>query len=71
MTGRPADEAPLLALREPYLAEAHANVLQAEAELKQAQLKLARTTIRAPYLGMVSVKTVDIGQYVTVAASLG
>ena len=71
MTGRPAGEAPLLALREPYLAEAHANVLQAEAELKQAQLKLARTTIRAPYLGMVSVKTVDIGQYVTVAASLG
>jgi membrane fusion protein, multidrug efflux system len=71
MTGRPAEEAPLLALRKPYLAEARANVLQAEAEVKQAKLKLARTTIRAPYLGMVAAKTVDIGQYVTVAAPLG
>ena len=71
MTGRPATEAPLLALREPYLAEARANVLQAEAEVKQARLKLARTTIRAPYLGMVSAKTVDIGQYVSVATPLG
>ena len=70
MTGRPATEAPL-ALREPYLAEARANVLQAEAEVKQARLKLARTTIRAPYLGMVSAKTVDIGQYVSVATPLG
>ncbi|MDG1495823.1 MAG: efflux RND transporter periplasmic adaptor subunit [Porticoccaceae bacterium] len=71
MTGRPTDEAPLLALREPYLAEARANVLQAEAEVKQAKLKLARTTIRAPYLGMVAAKTVDIGQYVTVGTALG
>lgn len=71
MTGRPATEAPLLALRQPYLAEARANVLQAEAEVKQAVLKLARTTIRAPYLGMVSAKTVDIGQYVSVATPLG
>ena len=71
MTGRPTAEAPLLALREPYIAEARANVLQAEAEVKQAKLKLARTTIRAPYLGMVSAKTVDIGQYVTVATPLG
>lgn len=71
MTGRPATEAPLLALRQPYLAEARANVLQAEAEVKQAKLKLARTTIRAPYLGMVSAKTVDIGQYVSLATPLG
>ena len=71
MTGRPTAEAPLLALREPYLAEARANVLQAEAEVKQAKLKLARTTIRAPYLGMVAAKTVDIGQYVSVATPLG
>jgi len=34
MTGRPAAEAPLLALRKPYLAEAQANVLQAQAEVK-------------------------------------
>ena len=71
MTGRPASEAPILALREPYLAEARANVLQAEAEVKQAQQKLRRTTIRAPYAGIVSAKSVDVGQYVTVGTPLG
>ncbi len=71
MTGRPASEAPILALREPYLAEARANVLQAEAEFKQAQQKLRRTTIRAPYTGIVSAKSVDVGQYVTVGTPLG
>ena len=65
MTGRPESEAPTLALREPYLAEAEANILQAQAEVKQAQTKLQRATIRAPYAGMVSVKSVDVGQYVT------
>ena len=71
MTGRPAEEAPLLALRKPYLEEARANVLQAEAEVKQAKLKLQRASIRAPYTGMVAAKSVDIGQYVTVGAALG
>ena len=71
MTGRPAEEAPLLALRKPYLEEARAKVLQAEAEVKQAKLKLSRASIRAPYTGMVSAKKVDIGQYVAVGAPLG
>ena len=71
MTGRPAEEAPLLALRKPYLEEARANVLQAEAEVKQAKLKLSRASIRAPYTGMVAAKGVDIGQYVAVGAPLG
>ena len=71
MTGRPAAEAPLLALRKPYLAEAQANVLQAEAEVKQAQQKLDKTTIRAPYAGMVSAKTADIGQFVILGSKLG
>lgn len=71
MTGRPVEEAPLLALRKPYLEEAQANVLQAEAEVVQAKLKLERTTIRAPYPGMVAAKSVDIGQYVTVGTTLG
>ena len=71
MTGRPATEAPLLALRKPYLAEAQANVLQAEAEVKQAQKKLDKTTIRAPYAGMVSAKSADIGQFVTLGSRLG
>ena len=71
MTGRPAEEAPLLALRKPYLEEARANVLQAEAEVEQAQLKLARATIRAPYAGMVAAKSAEVGQFVTVGAMLG
>ena len=71
MTGRPASEAPLLALRKPYLAEAKANVLQAEAEVLQAQQKLDKTTIRAPYAGMVSEKMADIGQFVATGSKLG
>jgi len=71
MTGRPLEEAPVLALRGPFLAEAESRLLQAEAEVKQAQLKLQRTIIRAPYAGMVSAKMVDVGQYVTVGSRLG
>lgn len=71
MTGRPLSEAPILALRTPFLAEAQSRLLQAAAEVKQADLKLQRTVIRAPYAGMVSVKTVDVGQYVTIGARLG
>ena len=71
MTGRPETEAPLLALRKPYLAEAEANLLQAQAEVRQAEIKLQRTTIRAPYAGMVTEKSVDVGQYVTVGSRLG
>lgn len=71
MTGRPSTEAPLLALRKPYLAEAEANVLQAQAEVKQAQQKLNKTTIRAPYAGMVSEKMADVGQFVATGSKLG
>jgi RND family efflux transporter MFP subunit len=71
MSGRSRDAAPLLALRTPYLDEARANVLYAEADLKKAQRKLDRTSIRAPYQGMVKAKAVDIGQYVGVGGQLG
>ena len=71
MSGRPDSEAPLLALRKPYLAEAEANLLQAQAEVRQAEIKLQRTKIRAPYAGIVSEKSVDVGQYVTVGSRLG
>lgn len=71
MTGRPLEEAPVLALRTPFLAEAESRLLQAQAEVRQAELKLQRTIIRAPYRGMVSAKSVDVGQYVTIGARLG
>ena len=48
MSGRPLEEAPVLALRAPFLAEAESRLLQAEAEVRQAELKLQRTLIRSP-----------------------
>ncbi len=70
LSGRSIDQAPLLALRTPYLEEAKANVLFAEASLKKARRKLEQTLIRAPYKGMVKSKLVDVGQYVSVGTQL-
>ena len=71
MTGRPIEDAPILALRTPFLAEAEARLLQAQAEVAQAELKIQRTVIRAPYARMVSATHVDMGQYVTIGTRLG
>ena len=71
MTGRPKADAPLLALRRPYLLEAEANLLRAKAEVRQAKIKLGKTVIRAPYAGMVSKKLADIGQFVTIGTRIG
>ena len=71
LTGRSRNKAPTLALREPFLLEAKANMQSAEADLKKAEQKLARTIIRAPYDGMVKVKQVDVGQYVATGTQLG
>jgi len=71
MTGRSRKNAPALALRKPFLLEAEANVQSAEADLKKAEQKLARTIIRSPYKGMVKAKNVDIGQFVSMGTPLG
>lgn len=71
MTGRPQSEAPLLALRRPYLLEAEANLLQAQSEVRQAKIKLAKTVIRAPYAGMIANKSADVGQFVTAGTRIG
>lgn len=65
LTKRPLSEAPILALRTPFLEEAKANVLSAEAELIRAERKLEQTVFVAPYDGMIKVKNVDIGQYIS------
>lgn len=62
--GRDIADAPPLALRTPFLEEAKARVLYAEADLARAQRQLERTQIRAPYDGLIREKMVDIGQYV-------
>lgn len=66
-TGEPSD----LTLRKPQLAEALAGVKSAEADLQKAQRNLDRTSIKAPYDGLVRNKQVDIGQYVSPGTSLG
>ncbi len=53
---------------EAQLAAARAQVVQKEAALRQAQVDLDHTTIRAPVDGVVVSRQVDVGQ--TVAASL-
>ena len=70
MSGRPRSAAPAIALRAPFLEEARANVLFAEADLKKAERKLKQTVIRAPYDGMIEQKMVDIGQYVSTGTQL-
>lgn len=64
------DAASALTLRKPQLAEALAELSVAKAELKKAQNDLARTKVSAPYRGLVSEKSVDVGQYVGVSTSL-
>jgi RND family efflux transporter MFP subunit len=71
LTGRAREDAPVLALRKPFLLEAKANMESAEADLKKALQKLARTEIRAPYDGMVKSKQADVGQFVATGSQLG
>lgn len=59
-----------LTLRRPQLAEVLAEYSVAEAEMKQAQDDLARTTVTAPYHGLILEKNVDVGQYVGVGTPL-
>jgi RND family efflux transporter MFP subunit len=59
-----------LYLRKPQLEEAMARLASAEADLEQAMTDLAKTTITAPYDGLVSAKNTDIGQFVTTGASI-
>ncbi|WP_026374832.1 efflux RND transporter periplasmic adaptor subunit [Aestuariibacter salexigens] len=62
---------PELGLRKPQLAREEANVKAAEARLERARRNLQRTTIRAPYDGLVRQVNVDLGQFVTTGTQLG
>jgi RND family efflux transporter MFP subunit len=59
-----------LYLRKPQLAEAEARLASAQADLDEAQMNLAKTTIVAPYDGLVSMKNADIGQFVNAGTAL-
>ncbi len=60
-----------LVLRKPQLKEAHADVKAAKASLSEAERKLERTKIRAPYAGRVKSRLVGLGQSVSPSTKLG
>ena len=59
-----------LALREPQLEDAKASVAAAQAGLVRAERDLERADVKAPYVGRVRSKNVDVGQFVTVGAAI-
>ena len=69
--GQRSAEAKSLALREPQIAEASANLQAAKADLAKAEEDLARTTVIAPYDGLIRQRNVDVGQHVAVGTVLG
>lgn len=70
LSNKTLDLAPLMALRKPNLQKAQAEIKAAEADLKHAKIKLARTEIVAPYDAMIKAKQVDVGQYVSTGSML-
>jgi RND family efflux transporter MFP subunit len=60
-----------LVLREPQLDAARARVESAQAALRQAELNLERTTIRAPFDAYILSRNADIGSQVTPGDNLG
>ena len=69
--GKPAqDMEEELALRQPHLNKARADLAAAEAELEAAMLDLERTHILSPFNAMVRSKSVDLGSQVTPQESL-
>jgi len=59
------------ALNKLQVLEARAMLRAAEADLKEANLNVARTEISVPFLGRVREKNVGIGQYVAAGSRLG
>lgn len=59
-----------LYLRLPQLEEAEARLASAEADLEKSQADLAKTMIVAPYDGLVSAKSTDIGQFVSTGSAI-
>ena len=66
-----ADQAPTdLVLRKPQLRAAEASLQGAEAHLAEAQLRLDRTKVYAPFAGRVRTARVDVGQHLNVGQAI-
>jgi len=59
-----------LALRQPQLAANRANLEAARAEVKQAELDLVRTAIKAPFNAVIRSADVNVGAQITVQGTL-
>jgi RND family efflux transporter MFP subunit len=60
-----------LVLYEPQLKRASANVASARAALKQSELDLQRTHLKAPFNCRIRSEEIDLGQYVRSGTSVG
>lgn len=69
-SGSTVDPSPLT-LREPQLEAARAALLRSEAQLRDAELALQRTQIRAPFEGVVRNESVDPGDLAAVGQPFG
>lgn len=67
--GRDEEPNPLV-LYEPQMKNAQAALLSARAGLRQAELDLERTLLRAPFDAVVLSESVDLGQYVRAGTSV-
>lgn len=68
--GKKVPPSPLV-LKIPQLSAAKAMLEASKAELRKARLNLERTTILAPFDGIVMSENVDVGQYVVKGQTLG
>lgn len=59
-----------LALRRPQMNEVLAELASADARLEKAQEDLSRTSILAPYDGLVTEKRADIGQFINAGSAI-
>ena len=59
-----------LALRRPQMNEVLADLASAEARLEKAEEDLSRTSILAPYDGLVTEKRADVGQFINAGSAL-
>lgn len=68
-TGRKLENS-ALALREPQLQKARADMESAKASLEQAELNLSRTRIQAPFDALLTARNTDLGNVVSPQDSL-
>lgn len=59
-----------LALREPQMAQARATLASAQASLRDAELQLSRTVVRAPFAGRVMSRSANLGDTVAMGAPI-